>query len=31
MPNNRLHKDKIKLRSFLTPLYFAGETRRYKQ
>ncbi len=31
MPNNRLHTDKIKLRSFLTPLYFAGEARRYER
>ena len=29
MHNNRLHSDKIKLRSFLTTLYFAGEARRY--
>jgi hypothetical protein len=26
--NNRLHSDKIQLRSFLTALYLAGEARR---
>ena len=29
MPNNCLHSDKIKLRSFLTTLYFVGEAWRY--
>lgn len=28
MPNMALHSDKIKLRSFLTTLYFAGELGR---
>ena len=28
-PNDNLHSDKIKLRSFPTSLYFAGEARRY--
>ncbi len=27
--NKALHADKIKLRSFLTTLYFAGELGRY--
>jgi len=27
--NKALHTDKIKLRSFLTTLYFAGELGRY--
>jgi len=28
--NKALHSDKIKLRSFLTSLYFAGELGRYE-
>ncbi len=29
MPNKNMHSDKIKLRSFLTTLYFAGDVKRY--
>ena len=27
--NKNMHSDKIKLRSFLTTLYFAGDVKRY--
>jgi hypothetical protein len=30
-PNKNMHSDKIKLRSFLTTLYFAGDVKRYVQ
>ena len=29
LPNKNMHSDKIKLRSFLTTLYFAGDVKRY--
>jgi hypothetical protein len=29
--NKNMHSDKIKLRSFLTTLYFAGDVKRYVQ
>jgi len=28
-PNKNMHSDKIKLRSFLTALYFAGDVKRW--